>query len=181
MNLSEFKGWGRFNKYLGWGLTLYLIANLAFVIYIWMQVNNRPGPGPRPGGPPMRMEQGLMQELNLTSEQQAEFKKIDEAHKKVTDSLIGNILNVKRNLANEIFKENPDNQLIDQELHKIGALQESVEREVLKMFRELNKIYTPEQKEKLSKMFRQMTGPPPGDGPKGRMHNGFPPMPPPGG
>lgn len=180
MNLSDYKGWGRFNRYLPLGLTIYLIANLIFVIYIWMQVNNRPGPGRKPDGPPPRMGNGLVHELNLTKDQQDEFKKIDDLHKKTTDSLIGNILTIKRKMVNEILKEKPDNQLIDNDLKTIGSLQESVEKEFIKLLRELNNICTPEQKEKLSKTFQMMGDPPPG-GPKEGMHDRFPPMPPPGG
>ena len=84
MSFTEFKGWGRLNKYLAWGLGIYLIANLVFVLYIWMQVNNRPGPGPRPGGRPPHMEHGIIEELNLMTNSRLSLRKMTPSIKRIS-------------------------------------------------------------------------------------------------
>jgi len=178
MGLFDFSRWGKLNKFLSWGLAVYLIANLTFVIYIWMQVNRPQFHGPRPDGP-RPFDHGITQELNLSREQQDKFREIDQAHKKNVDSLVNTILNVKRELAAEIFKKNPDDKFIDEKIRLIGSIQQSIEKEVITHFRKLSEICNDEQREKLSNMFKKITGPPPG--PKDRMNQNFPPMPPPGG
>lgn len=189
MSIMDYK-WGKVNKLLSWGLGIYLIANLVIVAYIWMQVNKRPDPDQRLQGPPMRFENGLVRDLNFTAEQNSEYLKIETVHKGNIDSLINKILTVKRELAREIIKTSPDTDFVNKQIHIIGLQQETIEKEVFNHMQKLFQICTAEQREKLTKKFKELEqrthigGPGsemgPGRLPKDRMNEKFPPMPPPG-
>ena len=58
----------------------------------------------------------------------------------------------------------PDTQLVNSQIHKIGMLQEEIEKSSIRMFQELNKICTPEQKEKLLTCLRTLHVPRPKGG-----------------
>ncbi len=137
-------------------IVILLVLNLLTVSIIWMQAANRNENAPG------KQEKGgadLMKEaLDLSDDQAKEFEqirktKLDQA-KRYNDSL--NYL--KKQLAQELLKEIPDSANAKIKSQEIGEMQTKVEMIRFKHFKELMRICTPEQKEKLKPIMMEIFG-----------------------
>jgi hypothetical protein len=175
MNWSDYN-WGKMNRFLKWALTIYLIANTVIVFYIWLNLGRRHDPAERFQDHPRPMQNVFVRELNLSGEQEEKFKAVENHNRKETDTLISQILSVKKEIAAEIFKANPDTNFVNLKIKQIGNLQEKIEKNIFNNFLQLSKICNDEQKGKLKEVFQDITG---RFGPKGgQMRQNFPPPPP---
>jgi periplasmic protein CpxP/Spy len=121
-------------KYL---VAIALIINAATLIFFWY---NRP---PEEGKRALRQGRVLEERLKLDEKQQAIFQPMRERHHQAHDSLLQLIAAQRQVLYSQKQAVN------DTVLHKIGLLQEEIERVTYDHFKEVRKICTPEQQAQL--------------------------------
>lgn len=121
-------------KYL---VAIALIINAATLIFFWY---NRP---PQEGKRGARPAQVLIEELKLDEKQQAIYQTLRDQHHQAHDSLLQIIAAQRQILYNQKQAAN------DTILHKIGVLQQEIERITYDHFKEVSKICRPEQQAQL--------------------------------
>jgi periplasmic protein CpxP/Spy len=123
-------------KYL---VALALFINAATLIFFWY--NRPPEEGRRGGG----AKQGrlLLEELKLDEKQQAIFQPMRVQHHQAHDSLLKLMAAQRQALYSQKQGKN------DTIVHKIGLLQEEIERITYDHFKEVRKICTPAQQGQL--------------------------------
>lgn len=121
-------------KYL---VGIALVINAATLIFFWY---NRP---PQEGKGALRPGRVLVEELKMDAQQVAIFQPLREQHHQAHDSLLKLIATQRQVLYSQKQRAN------DTILHKIGLLQEEIERITYDHFKEVRKICTPEQQGQL--------------------------------
>lgn len=150
-----------------------LVLNLLTVSIIWMQTSKRNEALPIEKDKRASESVNLIKKtLDLNEEQTQQLEKIRtyplEQSKKYNDRLN----ELKKQLAEELFKDKSDTTLANSKAKEIGELQSKVEMIRFSHFKELIAICTPEQKEKLKPIVIELFGrKPPKDKPKERIPN----------
>lgn len=136
------------------------------------------GPGPGCGNPDGHGrgycgEEGL-QKLNLSDEQKAKIEALEIAHKKDIRPTREKMFDKSVELRRLWLQTNPDKDKINAAQKEVRALRDKIEDKATALRFEINKVLTPEQKEKL---VNSGCGKGPGFGPRGGMrgHDGFGP------
>lgn len=138
-------------------ITIYLIAivtiinisSLATIIYLKLQQEKM---GNMTGLPPtkeMRTKrfQQMKEKLNLTPLQVEEFEILrDEFHSRL-DSLDGEAQKLRQDMIEEIWKNDYDNEEIENLLTRFGGIQNETQRWVVRNLHKFKKLLTPEQAE----------------------------------
>jgi periplasmic protein CpxP/Spy len=161
------------NKLKNLLIIILLVLNLLTVSIIWMQTAKRNEALPIEKDKRSSESVNLMkQALDLDEEQTKQLEKIRtdplDQSKKYNDRLN----ELKKQLAEELFKDKPDTTLANLKAKEIGELQSKVEMIRFSHFKELIAICTPEQKEKLKPILIELFGrKPPRDESKERIPN----------
>lgn len=128
----------------------------------------------RPEGPPPpdRERQGtfLGRQLGFDQEQMAQFRKLRQQHFEQTRALNRAMQENKRRMIGEVAKNPADTAAAFALTREIGMQMRQIDSLLIKHYLEIKSICTPEQQERLGKVFRA-AGPPPGEhrrGPRGR-------------
>jgi|GEM_PF-1998203 len=154
MNWSGYNN--KISGFLKWGLAVYLVLNTALLAYLWIQMSQRPDMHKFPEGPNKKdFGHAMAKDLNLTEDQQIKFRQLEQENFKMIDSLSEQVPQLRMEIANELFKAKPDQNLINNNIHKIGLITENVERQITDNLRKLNGLCTPEQIEKLKGVFER--------------------------
>lgn len=172
-------------------ITLVLVtANIVTLTLLW--TNNRPG-GKHAMAPPLNEDvfEFLSRELKLDSAQKENYRELRDEHRAQVRPIRDSIRDAKDAFF-ELLKGNTDDSVVSAANHRIGLLEERLNRVTYTHFSKLRKVCNPEQQVKFDQIIhdvlRQMApqrqqGPPPPrqDGPGG-LHpgNGNHPPPPPG-
>jgi Spy/CpxP family protein refolding chaperone len=161
------------NKLKNLLIIILLVLNLLTVSIIWMQTAKRNEALPIEKDKRSSESVNLMkQALDLDEEQTKQLEKIRtdplDQSKKYNDRLN----ELKKQLAEELFKDKPDTMLANTKAKEIGELQSKVEMIRFSHFKELIAICTSEQKEKLKPIVVELfSRKPPKDKPKERIPN----------
>jgi hypothetical protein len=123
-------------KYL---VAFALLINAATLIFFWY--NHPPEEGKRGGG--AKAGRLLIEELKMDEKQQTMFQPMRQQHHQAHDSLLKLMAAQRQALYSEKQAAN------DTIVHKIGLLQEEIERITFDHFKEVRKICTPEQQGQL--------------------------------
>jgi periplasmic protein CpxP/Spy len=147
------------NKFKNWLIIVLLAINLITVSVIWMQiVNKKQTQQVIQNNRPSESVNLLKKELDLNDDQTKQLEKMRtdqfDQSKKYNDRLN----DLKKQLAEELFKESPDTTLANSKAKEIGDLQSKVEAMRFNHFKELLAICTPEQKEKLKPILIELFG-----------------------
>lgn len=121
------------NNWLKYLVVIALLINAVTLIFFW---DNHLSQGVKPA----RL---LIEELKLEGKQQTIYKSLHRQHHQVHDSLL-QIIAAQRQIL-----YSPKQGTNDSVLHQIGHLQEEIERITYDHFKDVRKICTPEQQEKL--------------------------------
>ena len=151
--------WITQNTFRNWLLVVLVVSNLLTVSIIWMQTAKTNEPQQNEPGPRSSESVNLLKRVLDLDEAQA--KRVEstlasgrEQSKQYDDRLA----ELKRRLAEELFKDNPDTSVAHATAKEIGELQAKVEMIRYSHFQELLGICTPGQREKLKPIVIQVFG-----------------------
>jgi Spy/CpxP family protein refolding chaperone len=142
-----------------------------------------PPPGPGAGPPPPLDEEALVamrEPLGLTDEQVERIRGIAGPARRRMDGLHGELRAAERALLDALSSEDVDEALVRQRLEALGALRREMDELVVLTPLRLRAVLTPEQRERLMRLWRDRR-PPPGMGFPGGPPAKGPPPPLPGG
>jgi Spy/CpxP family protein refolding chaperone len=182
--------WVRQDAVKAWLIIGLIVLNLIAVSIIWMQISQRQASPEQPSRPSESILL-LQKVLSLDTRQVAQAESIMASRRELSRSASERATEVKRQLAEELFKEVPDTALARVLAGQVGELQSTIELVRFQHFLSLVKVCTPEQRSKLKPILIEVFGrkPPkeeavetkrPGDdrriGPKQTEHTGPPSM-----
>jgi Spy/CpxP family protein refolding chaperone len=105
-------------------------------------------------------EQGMYRffrdELQLTQEQFIHFRNINEKNRQQSIEIARALHHKRLEMLDEISKENPDTEKLDQIAREIGTLHYELKRNTYHHFIELKKLCNKEQQEQLQHLFMRM-------------------------
>ena len=147
------------NKFKNWLIIVLLAINFLTVSIIWMQIANRNEPLPVPKDNRSSESVNLMKKvLDLDEGQTKQFEKMHKDQLDKSKMYNDRLTDLKKQMAEELFKESPDTTLANLKAKEIGDLQFKVESIKFNSFKELLAICTPEQKEKLKPVLIELFG-----------------------
>ncbi len=138
------------DKFKNWLLIILVAMNILTVSIIWMQSFS----GGRSAGGTGAEKQSdskdiVSKALKFDESQAGRFEKIRSEQRDMAKRLNDSLDTLKKNLADELFKPNPDTSYAYRISIEIGYLQSRLEMNRFKHFADLMSISTPDQKEKL--------------------------------
>src|SRR3989304_2615820 len=138
-------------RFTFWSIILLVILNVFTISLLWLNQYSRPvAPPPlREPKEDQRTLQFLQKELNLTDAQIQQYDQLRQAHNKRTRLLVNDIRYSKREMMDEIFKDEPDTSKSMQIADLIGKKQTELERITFKHFLDLKELCGKEQLNKL--------------------------------
>jgi Spy/CpxP family protein refolding chaperone len=147
------------NKFKNILIIVLLTLNLLTVSIIWMQTFQKDdiSQNEKQSRPPESIN--LMKKaLDMNEAQTTQFEKLRAEQLTKTKKLNDSLDNLKKQLAEELLDKNPDTSRAKITAREIGEMQSQVELSRFNHFKELIKICTPEQKEKLKPIMIEIFG-----------------------
>jgi Spy/CpxP family protein refolding chaperone len=142
--------WIQQNKLKNWALIVLLACNLLTISILWLRTSqDREPAGGERGFRPPESPNLLSKALNLNEEQFAQAQNVLVARREQTKAYNERSTELKRQLAEELMKDDPDTALARAAANEIGTLQAKVELIRFNRFHELVALCTPQQKEML--------------------------------
>ena len=136
------------DKFKNWLLIILVVLNIITVSIIWMQAF-KGGDSNSATAQQGESKDILSKALKLDNLQAGRFDKIRTEQRDLAKRLNDSLDTLKKSLADELFKANPDTSYAYRVSIEIGYLQSRLEMNRFKHFADLMSISTPEQKEKL--------------------------------
>ena len=151
--------WIRQNKMRNWLIVGLFGLNVLTVSIIWMQTAKRYEPPTREEGARAPESVNLMKKaLDLNEGQTKKIENILTSRREQSRDYDDRLAELKKELAEELFKENPDTSFAKTKAAEIGDLQSKTEMIRFHHFRDLLAICTPEQREKLRPIVIEVFG-----------------------
>ena len=144
------------NRIVFWILIFLVLINItAFATYfIYMR---KPAVEPFPGSG-FKHGIALKQELSLTSGQSLKVNEINATYKASSEPIVAAIKEKKAILLEELSKENTDISLVAKLADDVVTEQKKLQLANIKQFLDLKKVCTPEQTQKLSRIYSELYG-----------------------
>lgn len=167
-------------RFLGFVVALLVVLNAALLTLLWLgRPANRPGLA---GGREMQkdrppMEQMLRKELGFDDQQIQTYLELREKHQQQFVKLNSQLQQIKKQMFDQVFEENPDSVLSAELLDKSVQLQQQIDRITYAHLLALKDLCKADQQGQLKKLVaevfkinRPQPGPPgkPGAGPSNR-------------
>jgi Spy/CpxP family protein refolding chaperone len=145
------------NKLIGWVIVLLVVLNLSTLTTVWI-LWDREGAVEKKEGTdvPVKSISLMQSELGLSPEQTKTFQDLQAIYLEKSKPLNDKIEANKLRIADEIFKASPNEKEVDSLSANIGTLQSRIEVIRFEHFRDFVKVLTPEQKEKLNPILREL-------------------------
>jgi Spy/CpxP family protein refolding chaperone len=142
--------WLHQDKFRNWLILLLLVLNIITVSIIWVQMSKDIEPGSQERGVRPAESVNLMKRvLDLDEAQAAVVDSAMAAARAQTKPANNRLSTLKRQIAEEVFKDNPDTSVVKSAAAEIGELQATIELLRFQRFRDIVATCTPEQREKL--------------------------------
>ena len=142
--------WLHQDRFRNWLILLLLVLNLITVSIIWMQTARKTELPVKDQGPRASESVNLMKKvLELSETQTAQIEGVLAAGRVQSKPVNDRLSDLKRQLAEEMFKVDPDSSFVKSAAAEIGDLQSKIEMLRFQRFLEVVAVCTPDQKEKL--------------------------------
>ena len=149
--------WLTQNKYKNILIGLLVVLNLLSLSSIWMQTAAMHDTQPAPGdNRPAESTDLLKKSLDFTDAQAARFEHLRADERMQAMQQNDRLAELKTRLADELFSPRPDSSKMYLTAREIGETQSAIEIIRVKHFQSLLAICTPEQKEKLKPIIKQI-------------------------
>ncbi len=144
------------NRIVFWILIFLIVVNIAtlatFFIYTRKAVRE-----PAPGGGSGK-GYALRQELSLKPDQTLKVNAINEIYKASSEPIVKAIREKKADMLDELSKDETDSNRVVKLADDIVIEQKKLQMANVKQFLDLKKVCTPEQTQKLSRIYSEMYG-----------------------
>ncbi len=151
------------NKFWIIAVVLLLLINVAMLIYM-MKGKRRVGKK-QAGKAPFEM---MVKELNMTDQQQADYKKMKEAHFTAIRPVFDSIRSVKKSLFNLVKADAVSDSLISQQSALIAEQQAIADKATIEHFRKVRALFSGDQQQKFDEFIQKMMQRRKGGGPGGK-------------
>lgn len=145
------------NKLISLTLILLVILNITTVSTLWLRYNiNKQVISPSSSKNSNQTVKLMQEEINLSTDQADKFNEMHKSFLENTKIYNDELNNLKGEIAEEIFRQKPNDNKVDSLALKIGLLQSKVEVVKYKHFLEFSKICNDEQKKKLQPILKEV-------------------------
>ncbi len=149
----------RQNKLIGWIIGILVGLNILTLTLIWIQSRGKTSDhSAREESPPASSAGLLRSEIGFTEEQVRQYGEMRKDFQEKTRGLNDELTDLKLQIADSLFVPTLDEQRVDSMASRIGTLQSRIEILRFEHFRELVKICSADQKEKLRPVLREVFG-----------------------
>ena len=144
------------NRTIFWILIFLVLINITALAtyFIYMR---KPANEPVPGSG-FKHGIALKQELSLTPDQSLKVNEINATYKASSEPIVAAIKEKKAVLLEELSKQNTDTNLVSKLADYVVTEQKKLQMANIKQFLDLKKVCTPEQKQKLSRIYSELYG-----------------------
>jgi Spy/CpxP family protein refolding chaperone len=149
--------WVRQDAVKAWLILGLIVLNLIAVSIIWMQTSQRQAPPEQPSRPSDSIVL-LQKVLALDAHQVVRAESIMTSRRELSKDANERAAEIKRQLAEELFKDIPDTALARKMAGQIGELQSAIEWVRFRHFLSLVAVCTPEQRTKLRPILIEVFG-----------------------
>lgn len=156
-------------RFTHWIILLLVLLNVLVLASFWLS-RERPKPAPAPSSPAgtqSTVKEFLQRELDLTPEQVTRYDALLAAHTARTKALEEEIHATRREMMDQLEKDQPDMALVDRLAAEIGAGQAALDKATFNHFLEIKAVCSPAQQARLNEIVREVlralrpAGPPP--------------------
>lgn len=149
---------GASNKILTIAVILLLLVNVAMLVF--MLKGRKHGDRRQGGKSPFEM---MVKELNMTEQQQTEFKKMKEDHFTNIRPVMDSVRSLKRSMFELVKEENLNDSLVNRYSAMIAEQQAIADKATINHFRKVRALFTGDQQKKfddfVQKMMQRRRGP----------------------
>ena len=156
------------NKILTVAVILLLLVNIGLVIYFVRGWNKQEGKHPGGNGQPFDM---MVKELNMTDQQQKDFKQSKEEYFKNIKPLFDSVRAAKTAFFDLIKKPDVNDSIINNYSERLSERQSAIDKLTFDHFRKVRNLFTDEQQPKFDSFVQKMMQRSGGPGPSGVRRN----------
>ncbi len=157
------------NKVLTWTIGILILLNLTCLSLLWFGNPQRLDHQPPPPRDPETAARFLKDQLNFSDEQFNKYLLLRDSHLLNTQSVQREMEILRHNLMEELFKDNPNQEIVSEIETRIGENQTSLERLTFDHFMGIKNLCAPDQNDRLRLLFqgiaRNIQAPSPQDQP----------------
>jgi Spy/CpxP family protein refolding chaperone len=139
------------NKVLTIAVVLLLLVNVAMLIFMLKGRGHRSMKNR--GGGPFDM---MVKELNMTDQQQADFKKLKTEHFKNTGPVFDSIKTLKKSLFDLVKAETVNDSVVNKYSSLIAEQQALVDKATINHFRQVRVLFNGDQQKKFEDFVQKM-------------------------
>ena len=141
-------------------ILLLLILNIGLLVALWLPRKMGPPPLRQPENRAKRINQFFQDELDLNEEQAAKFLASSLAHHKRVRNSKEATRSSRKKFMETMILDDPFASKLDSMVEEIVVHHRAFEASIKQNYQELWNICTPDQREKLSVIFRETLRPP---------------------
>jgi hypothetical protein len=140
-------------KILTISVILLLLVNVAMLIFILKGHKRSDGKGPRGKGGPFEM---LVKELNMSDQQQVDYKKLKEDHFNAVRPLFDSVRAAKQVFFGLAKDSILNDSLVNMYSNRIAMFQSEADKMILEHFRKVRGMFKDEQQRKFDEFVQKM-------------------------
>ena len=145
------------SRFLTWALIVLLVMNLfALGTILFHLRNDKPVAGILPPKRPESAQQIIMQELHLSPEQFQLFREYRHQFMVESREIVSELDYQRQLMLDKLAEQEPDTSELNRIAANIGNLHKQLKEETIRNFLDLKSICTPEQQDKLDRLFQNM-------------------------
>ena len=141
------------NKILTIAVVLLLLTNITLVIFMVKGRNHHPRKGTGGKGEPFEM---MVKELNMTEQQQKEYKQLKEDHFKTIKPLFDSVRAAKTAFFSLIKDTAVNDSTVNVYSQRISERQSIIDKLTFDHFKRVRNLFTPEQQPKFDEFVKKM-------------------------
>lgn len=141
-------------------IILLFLLNVGLLVALWLPRTLGPPPLRKPGGRVQKINQFFKQELDLSKEQTTQFLASSEAHRERIREARQGLRANRKALMETMITQGPATPILDSLLNGILSQHQVYESSIVQNYQELWNICNPDQRQKLSEIFKETLRPP---------------------
>ncbi|MCX6266321.1 MAG: hypothetical protein NTW16_03060 [Bacteroidetes bacterium] len=144
------------NRLIFWVLIILVVINISALISFFLFTKTAVQ---TPCCPPEEQQcNAFRDELNLSTGQTLKVTEINKRYKEFAEPISMEIKGARTSILTELEKDVPDTIRLNSLTNQLALLQSKIQRENITQYRELKRVCTPEQAQKLSALYRDLYG-----------------------